>query len=127
MQVAIVPWPMEPVSAEIESSRNASEKLAGGLALRTTAIVVGLTLLVLGLVAGRAWRTFDVNSEEYERRDRLRHRAVALLGDRQALTVLARAAVDSGHAVTAKRYRAAAASFEVALTDLRTLAIIGVR
>jgi two-component system cell cycle sensor histidine kinase/response regulator CckA len=116
---------MEPVSPETEPSHTGSEKLTGGLALRSTAVVVGLTVVVLGLVAGHTWLTFQAHREEYERRDRLRQRAVALLGDGQVLTVLARAAVESGHAGTEERYRTAAASFEASLSDLRTLATIG--
>jgi two-component system cell cycle sensor histidine kinase/response regulator CckA len=125
MSVAIVTGRMEPLSPETEPSPSGSESISGRLPLRTTAVMAGLTVAVLALVAGHTWLTFQAHREEYERSDRLRQRAVALLSDGQAVTVLARAAAETGHPGTEQRYRAAAASFEEALRELRTLATIG--
>ena len=90
--------------------------------MRTTAIVVALTAAVLALVAGHSWLTYQDHRDEYERRDRLRRLALSLASEGQTLTVLARAAVETGHAATEARYRAASAAFGTALHDLRALA-----
>jgi alkylation response protein AidB-like acyl-CoA dehydrogenase len=93
--------------------------------LRTTAVMVVLTFGLLALAAGHTWTSYQSRRGELQREFLLHERVQTILSDRPTLTLLARAAVETGNAELRERYARLAQGFEAALRDLRALAADG--